>query len=135
LTPRQKAELILRNLGMEGAFGVGRPAPDGTLVINRQDLLKPRRVTYNPASGMVLVESAEGRMPHLLERMHRRRGFVQPYLRDRIWGVLVEAFVVVSVVWALTGLWLWWEMRVTRGLGALFLAGGIAVFVFFLRTI
>lgn len=135
VTPRQRAEQILRDLGMDGAFNVGRPAADGTLVINRQDLVRPRRVTYKPVNNTVLVESAEVSGPQVLERMHRRRGYAQPYARDRIWGVLVDAFVAISLIWAFTGAWLWWELKVTRRFGALCLAGGLALFVLFLVTI
>ena len=135
VTPRQKGEQILRDLGLEGAFSVGRPAADGTLVINRQDLVRPRRITYKPASNSVLVETAEVTAPQVLERMHRRRGYAQPFARDRIWGVLVDAFVVLSLVWAFTGVWLWWELKVTRRLGAVCLVGGLALFILFLVTI
>jgi hypothetical protein len=135
VTPRQKGEQILRDLGLEGAFNVGRPAADGTLVINRQDLVRPRRITYKPASNSVLVESAEVTAPQVLERMHRRRGYTQPFTKDRIWGALVDAFVVLSLVWAFTGVWLWWELKVTRRFGALCLVGGLALFVLFLVTI
>ena len=135
MTPRQIGEQILLNLGMEGAFNVGQPAKDGTLVINRQDLVRPRRVTYKPADGVVLVETAEVTGPQILERMHRRRGYAQPYAADRVWGVLVDGFVALSIAWAFTGLWMWWELRATRRLGALCLAGGLALFVMFLMTI
>ena len=135
VTPSQQSEQILRDLSLEGAFSVGRPAADGTLVISRQDLMKPRRVTYKPASGSVVVEAAEVTAPQVLERMHRRRGYSQPFVRDRIWGVLVDAFVVLSLVWVFTGVWMWWELRVTRRLGAICLAGGLVIFVGFLLTI
>lgn len=135
VTPRQKGEQILRDLGMEGAFTVGRPSADGTIVINRQDLVRPRRVTYTPSTGAVVVEAAEVTPPQVLERMHRRRGYAQTFAQDWIWGWIVEAFVIVSLVWAFTGLWMWWELRVTRRLGALCLVGGLATFVFFLVTI
>jgi hypothetical protein len=134
-TPRQMGEQVLRDLGLEGAFAVNRPAPDGTLVINRQDLLRPRRVTYTPSANRVLVEKAEARPAQILERMHRRRGYAQPYLRDRVWGAIVDGFVVLSLIWAFTGVWLWWEMKVTRRMGFACLAGGCAVFAFFLASI
>src|SRR5262245_51501572 len=52
--PRQVGEQILSDLHLEGAFGVQGPRPDGTLIVNRQDLVAPRRITYDPASNHLL---------------------------------------------------------------------------------
>ena len=82
-----------------------------------------------------MVESAEVTGTQVLERMHRRRGYAQPFAQDSIWGVIVDAFVVVSLLWAFTGVWLWWELKVTRRFGALCLALGMALFAVFLLTI
>jgi hypothetical protein len=34
--------------------------------------------------------------------------------------------------WAISGLWMWWEMKVTRALGALALLGGISLYALYL---
>jgi len=34
--------------------------------------------------------------------------------------------------WALSGLWMWWEMKVTRALGALAFLGGVGLFAVYL---
>jgi hypothetical protein len=52
-----------------------------------------------------------------------------------VWAVVVDVVIVAIVFWALSGLWMWWEMRVTRAWGAAFLLGGLAVFGFFLAVI
>jgi len=52
-----------------------------------------------------------------------------------IWAVSVDIFIVAMLVWAGTGLWMWWEMSVTRKVGALCLLGSALVFTFFLVTI
>jgi hypothetical protein len=42
---------------------------------------------------------------------------------------------VAVVLWVFSGIWMSWEMKGTRRWGALALAGGIALFGFFLMTI
>jgi hypothetical protein len=47
----------------------------------------------------------------------------------------VDLFIAAAVLWALSGLWMWWELKATRGLGLLSLAAGAALFAFFLVTL
>ncbi len=133
--PRQRGEQILRDQHLEGAFGVQGPAPDGRLTVNRQSLVEPRRVVYAPAGGRLTVERLAFRTPAFLERFHRRRGYQQPYVVDKTWAVTVDLVIVAMVFWVLSGLWMWWEMRVTRLRGAVFALLGVALFAFFVATI
>jgi hypothetical protein len=133
--PGQIARQVLRDLGLEGAFAVQGPGPDGRLIINRQDLVAPRRITYWPSEGRLLVEKLSFRSPAFLERFHRRRGFQHPFLLDDAWAVTVDLVIAAMVFWGLSGLWMWWEMRVTRLWGAMFAVLGAGLFAFFLVTI
>jgi hypothetical protein len=134
-TPAQKAVQLLNFLDMDGAHSVGRSGADGSFVVNRQDAVAPRRITYHPASGKVTIERQEFQTSAFLERMHRRRGFQQAYALDYTWGGLVDLFIVTTIFWALSGLWLWWELKVTRVTGLLFALGGIGLFTLFLAAI
>ncbi len=131
---RAISEQILTSLDLDGAHGVSR-RKDGAIVITRNDLLTPRRLTYTPTDRRLLIE----RMPHrtnaMLERFHRRRGYATGYALDTVWAVSVDLFIAAMLFWVLSGLWMWWEMKVTRPLGAAALAGGGALFVLFLLTI
>jgi hypothetical protein len=130
-----RARQILRDLDLDGAYTTSKPAPDGTLVINRQDPIRPKRITYRPRDHRVTVEAQPFTKTSFLERMHRRRGFQQRYFADIVWGSLVDLFILAMIVWALSGLWMWWEMKVTRLFGAIALLGGIGLFAFFMTTI
>jgi hypothetical protein len=132
--PRAISRQLLASLDLEGAHAVNR-RPDGTIVINRQDLRTPRRVIYTPESNRVVVEKQEPRMNAFLERFHRRRGYSTGYALDTVWAVSVDAVIAAMVVWVLSGLWMWWEMKSTRPLGAVAMLGGMAVFAFYLVTI
>jgi hypothetical protein len=134
-TPRQMAQQILLDLGMDGAHGVQGPGKDGRLIINRQDLVTPRRILYTPSDNKLVIEKLAFRTNVFLERFHRRRGFQSPYLLDDAWAVTVDLVIVAMAFWVLSGLWMWWEMKVTRRWGAVFGLLGAALFGFFLAAI
>jgi hypothetical protein len=133
--PRDKAAQIVHDLDMDGAHGVNRPGADGSLTILRNDPIHPRRIIYRPAENKVVIERMEFRAPAFLERMHRRRGYQSGYLADNLWAFLVDFFIVAMILWVASGLWMWWEMKLTRRLGAIFAGAGLALFVAFLVTI
>jgi hypothetical protein len=129
--PRAMARQLLLSLGLDGAHGASR-RPDGTLVVNRFDLRTPRRITWRPADGNVLIERQEFRANAFLERFHRRRGYAQEYAADDLWAFSVDLVIATMLFWIASGLWLWWGIRPTRQLGALSLAGGALLFTFYL---
>ncbi len=133
-TPAQMARQILTTLDMDGAYGVNRTG-DGRLIINRQDPVVLRRITYTPADRRLVVERQQFRMNAFFERLHRRRGYEQPYALEKSWGFSVDLAIVAMIFWVASGLWMWWEMKVTRITGAIFAASGVAVFALFLAAI
>ena len=133
--PREIARQILLDLDLDGAFGIQGPAPDGRLTINRQGMLSPRRITFTPQDRRVVVERLELETSGFLNRFHRRRGYQQPYAADLAMAISVDAVIVAMVFWALSGLWMWWEMRATRWWGLACAATGIGIFTFFVFAI
>ena len=122
---------ILTSVGLDGAHNVsGRN--DGTIVINRNDLVTPRRLTYSPVDQSLVIERQQPRANALLERFHRRRGYATGYRLDTVWAMTVDHFIIGMVFWVLSGLWMWWEMKVTRRLGLTAVASGVALFAVYL---
>jgi hypothetical protein len=130
--PKAQAAVLLPALGLEGAHNASRRGSDGALVINRFDLVNPRRITYTPADRRLVIEKQEFRANLFLERFHRRRGYQQDSLIDDVWAVSVDLVIAAMVVWALSGLWMWWEMKAARNWGALAAAGGALLFAVYL---
>jgi len=128
------ARQILTALDLDGAHTATR-RDDGVVVIQRADLLTPRRITFHPDEGRLVVDRLESRPNAFLERFHRRRGYATGYGLDTTWAATVDLVIVAMVFWGLSGLWLWWEMRVTRWLGAAAVFGGVALFGFYVLTI
>jgi len=81
---------------------------------------------------MVLIERMPPRVDALLERFHRRRGYATGYALDTVWAVSVDVVIVAMIFWVLSGLWMWWEMKATRLLGATAALGGAGLFAFYL---
>ena len=133
--PREIARQILADLNLDGAFGVQGPAADGRLTINRQGMLSPRRLTFTPQDGHLVVERFELETSGFLNRFHRRRGYQQPYAADMAMAISVDAVVIAMVFWALSGLWMWWEMRATRLWGVACAVTGAGIFALFILTI
>lgn len=130
--PALAARQLLGSLQMEGSHRTPQRRPDGTLIVNRQSVGVNHRITYMPADRRVVIERAEVSGANLMHSLHRRRGYQHPYVLDDAWAVMVDVFIFTTIFWALSGLWMWWELRAARVLGAIALLGGAAAFVFFL---
>lgn len=133
--PREIARQILVDLNLDGAFGVQGPGPDGRVTINRQGMLSPRRITFTPHDRQIVVERMQLETSGFLNRFHRRRGYQQPYAADLAMAISVDAVIVALVFWALSGLWMWWEMRATRWWGLACTISGLGIFTLLVSTI
>ena len=132
--PKLVAGQVLASLGLDGAHSVTR-RKDGAYVINRSDLLTPRRLTYSPADHTVTVERLPLQTYSFLARFHRRRGYATGYGWDTAWAATVDVAIIGMMLWVLSGLWMWWEMTVTRRWGTVALLGGGGLFAAFLLTL
>ena len=75
----------------------------------------PARLTFTPATRRLVIERMIFRSNAFLERFHRRRGYATGYGLDTGWAVAVDLAITAMVFWVVSGLWMWWEMKVTRG--------------------
>ena len=105
--------------------------------INSASLLEGQihHPTFTPKAQTLKIERQLLRTAPFLEHMHRRRGYGSDYITDDLWAVSVDLFIFATAFWGLSGLWMWWELKVTRRWGAVCMVGGVAVFAFFLVTI
>ena len=129
------AQQILNDLSMEGAYSVSGGRDGKPLVIQRQHAMPQRRLTFDASTSKITIEREEFRTPTVLERLHRRRGYKQPYALEDTWGFTVDVAVVTMVFWSLSGIWLAWELKTTRAWGALSFVVGLGLFVVFAAMI
>ena len=133
--PQMTSRKILIALGFDGRFSVQKSPSAESLIIFRNDPLRPRRITYTFSTGNLLVERQVWHAPAFLGGMHRRRGFESPFIADDLWALSVDLAIVAMVFWVASGLWMWWEMKVTRTWGGLAALAGAGLFVMFLILI
>jgi len=129
------AQQILNDLGMDGAHSVSGGRDGRPLVIQRQHAMPQRRLTFDAVKSKITIEREEFRTPTVLERLHRRRGYNQPYALEDTWGFTVDVAVVTMAFWCLSGIWLAWEIKTTRAWGALSFVVGLGLFVVFAALI
>lgn len=130
----QMAEQLLAHTGMDGVFRARR-LDDGKLEVVRFNPVQNRRLTFNPADNSLVVETASMPPERALENLHRARGFQTGMAVRTAWAVVVDAVIVAIVFWCLSGLWLWWQLKTTRRIGAICAIGGFCVFALFLARI
>ena len=135
LTRDAIAQQILNDLSMDGAYSVSGGRNGGPLIIQRQHAMPQRRLTFDASVSKITIEREEFRTPTVLERLHRRRGYNQPYALEDTWGFTVDVAVVTMVFWSLSGIWLAWELKTTRLWGALSFVVGLGLFVVFAALI
>ena len=134
-TPQQIALQLMASLDMEGAYAIARSAATGKVVINRQHPVAPRRITYSITDRKVTIEKMVFSGTNFLERMHRRRGFQHDFFLEDLWAASVDLTILGLLLLAFSGVWMWWELKVTRGLGALALGAGVGLFGLFLAVL
>lgn len=128
---RATAATILRDNGLEGAFGASRDK-QGRLQIYRFNFRSATRLTYDPERKRLLAEDRGFRVSNFLTGMHARGGFAQPGLLHKAWGVLVDLVSIGMLLWIASGIYMWWGLNGHRLWGWVALAAGALSFAVFL---
>ena len=134
-TTQQIATQLLAHLGMPGKRRVRRNGRTGVVTIDRDTPLGLRRITYDPSARELTVEEGRYTVRTFMAQIHRRRGYESDSLKEDAYGFFVDAFVVTMLFWVFSGVWMWWQLRVTRKLGWVSIVSGVALYTFFLLTI
>jgi len=134
-TAEQSVQQVLAALDLDGAHAVNRSSTSERVVLIRQHATAPRRITYTAGDNRIVVEKMVFSGTRFLEQMHRRRGYQYDYLLDDLWAVSVDLTIAALVLLAFSGIWMWWELRITRRLGAIALSAGCLLFALFLAVL
>lgn len=131
---KQIALQLMASLNIEGAYALARNSTKEKVVFTRQHPVTPRRITYTAADQKVTIERMVFSGAGFLERMHRRRGFQHDFLLEDLWAASVDLTILGLLLLAVSGIWMWWELRATRKLGAVAAGAGIVLFGLFLAV-
>jgi hypothetical protein len=121
---------ILRDLDMDGGHNV-RQGEDGEIIVDRQNPISPRRITYYPGQKKLVIEKQAFNTMGFFTRSHTHVGYSESYRIHDAWGASVDLSILATFFWIFSGFWLWWELKKTRRLGAILTLVGVAVFAMF----
>ena len=107
---------IMRENGLEGRFRASRPNPD-QIDVSIPRFITPTRVRYYPAERRLVVAERGFNWPAVLTGMHARGGFEHGSLLGNAWAIVVDLVSVGMLLWIVSGLIMWWDLRQTRGWG------------------
>jgi hypothetical protein len=134
-SPEMVALQLLADLRMEGLHQARFDQDTGEFVIRRESPAGIHRITYDRSTQKLTVEKSDFEPREFLSKIHRRRGFDSEYLKDDLYGLVVDAFVIIMLVWIFSGIWMWWHLNRTRVFGWLSVSSGVLLFAFFLLMI
>lgn len=121
---RESASQILAGAGIESAQN---PRPFGWTKLNFMARVDGQfaRITYVLKDGHVDVTRHTGEdgmtLRHFLLRLHTSHGQPPHWNGRMFWSLAVDTMAVAMVCWALTGLFMWWQIKRTRA------AGGVVI--------
>ena len=125
---REIGEQILKDHGLQGAFGVSRNGQ--RLNIRLFEFWHPKRLTYFGRQHRLKVEERRFAWTEFMGRLHIKAGYQQAGFWNDAWAVVVDLVCLSIIAWVVTGLYLWWKLPATRRPGwAAIAAGWIAIVV------
>lgn len=127
---RARAEQILTDLHLNGSFGVEKLG--NQLEIDRRDPFIPRRIVFDPATHRLVIERQDSHLASLLTMLHTQVTYTNKLKRIKVWALFVDLTVLIMLLLVFSGAWMWWELKVTRFTGSVFLVVGISLFGLFL---
>jgi hypothetical protein len=93
--------------------------------------------SYDPVKGALSgkaddVATRELSLRSMLTALHGARGYPQENGVRWAWGLQVDAVAVLMMIWALTGLVMWWQQKRLRRIGGgVLLASAVVAFLLF----
>lgn len=128
--PGEQAVALLVHLGLEGPHQImGIPTGD-QLTLWRSCAAGNYRVTWQRQNSRLLVEQQQpASFYSFVNNLHFMRGYSQPYVATRGWGMIVDAVTISTILWVFTGIYLWVGKPRERRVGGICLSAGCALFL------
>jgi hypothetical protein len=124
---RRLGAMLMRDAGVQGAYGAYRPNPERVNVYVHT-FRSATQVIYDGNKGTLRAEDKQFRWDHFSTGWHARGGFQEDSALHDLWGTVVDLVSLAYVLWVITGLLMWWQLRRLRLWGAVALGSGSALF-------
>jgi len=126
--PDEQADTILKHLNLEGPRRITQNDP-GQMIIYRLCATGNYRVTWQRQGSRLTVER---QLPFsfstFVNALHFQHRYDQPNLACQVWAVIVDATAVSTIIWIISGVYLW-ARRPRRWRGGLCLLAGTLLFI------
>ena len=126
-----QALAILRRVGLEGAHQVLSDDPS-QLIIYRSCATGLYRIEWQRQPSHVIVKKQLPTTAYsLINALHFQRGYYRPHFANLpwlAWGIFVDTVTISTILWVVTGIYLWARRPRRRWLGGLCLVAGSVLF-------
>lgn len=127
-TPEEQAVAILRHVDLDGGHRILGNPDANQLIIFRYCATGHYRVSWFPPRSRVVVDR---HLPtsfySVVNALHFQYGY-RPYFVHLAWAVIVDATTTSTVIWVISGIYLWARKPRKRLLGGLCLIAGTLLF-------
>ena len=126
----EQAKALLRAVDLEGAYRI-QPASDANqLIVFRPCIAGHYQVTWQRPRSHVVVERLKyvSFFYSFVNNLHFQSRYDQPYFAFVTWAALVDAVTTSTVVWVISGIYLWARRPRKRLLGGVCMTAGIVLF-------
>lgn len=130
---RPFADRIVKETGLEGAYGAYRPN-DKQIIVYVHTFWKAAQVRCFPEEKRYVVERRRFRWDQFLTGMHAKGGFEHSGLHT-LWSIVVDVTSVGMLLWVATGLLMWWKLPSTRRWGWIAIGSGVLSFALFMARL
>ena len=128
-TFEEQAVAILRYVDLEGPYRIQGEPNDNHLVIFRYCTTGNYRVSWFPMRSRVVVDRfLPTSFYSVVNSLHFQHGY-RPYFAHVAWAVIVDVTTISTVIWVISGIYLWARRPRKRLLGGVCLAIGVLLFM------
>ena len=124
---RKLGAILMKESGVEGAYGTYKPS-NHQLNVYVHSFRHATQIIYDSRKGTLRAEDKHFRWDHFATGWHARGGFQQESILNDLWGVVVDIVSLAYVLWVVTGILMWWQLRKLRLWGAVALGSGLLSF-------
>lgn len=126
--PEKQAVAVLRHVDLEGPHRIMGEPNANQLMIFRQCAAGHYRVTWYPPRSQVVVDRhLPSSFYTVLNSLHYQHGY-QPYFAALMWAIIVDVTTTSTVIWVISGVYIWARRPRKRLLGGLCLVAGLLLF-------
>jgi len=127
-TPAEQAVAILKHVDLEGPHTIYGTPDANQLVLIRMCAMGHYRISWFPPRSRVVVDRFQPASFYaVINAFHFQSGY-RPYFAHAAWAVIVDATTSSTILWLISGIYLWARRPRRRLLGGLCLIAGTVLF-------